>query len=483
MMPLDPSLLSPGQRLEQAVFTRQGVKLVAAGIALTEAMIRSLHDLTTVRDGSGRAWNLVLAETSAEVRAAALMHEAQRPAPGTAAPTDIVTDSGELAIEAGQPIEPLHDEAFAYGAFAHPDKREARRTRAARMRLADEYVASLEPVWESIPLKVKPLSNGSTPYERPPRKRGDSWPNDEKLSVFRAERVEAVRRIIGRCLAGVRTHVAEPLGIVDELIDLAQRFPERYAQLALCACRAPDYLPDHCYTTAVLAVGIALRLGWGEPDVRAAGMAGLLADLGMAMVPIEARHAKRTLTEMEINRVLRHPALGVILMDVIDGLPETVRRAAYQHHERDNGSGYPNRLKATKIADHAKVVCVADAYAAATEPRNFRIAKRPYAALEELINLGSQRMYDRRFVRALVEQCGLFPVGSLVELSTREVARVIGVHADGVDRPIVRIVTRGADGPVEGPIVDLGEFEPWALHVLGPAEVPWIETVSSKRSG
>ncbi|MCA9293922.1 MAG: HD domain-containing protein [Phycisphaerales bacterium] len=483
MMPLDPSLLSPGQRLEQAIFTRQGVKLIAAGIALTESMIRSLHDLTTVKDGSGRAWNLVLADTPAEVRAAALMHEAPRPAPGAPSPTDVVTDSGELAIEAGQPIEPLHDEAFAYGAFAHPDKREARRTRAARMRLADEFVASLEPVWDSIPIKIKAVTSGAEPYERPVRKHGEHWPSDEKLSVFRAERVEAVRRIIGRCLAGVRTNVAEPLAIVDELIELARKFPARYAQLGLGASRAPDYLPDHCYTTAVLAVGIALRLGWGDAEVRSAGLAGMLADLGMAAIPIEARHATRALTEVEVNRVLRHPAMSVILMDVIDGLPEPVRRAAYQHHERDNGSGYPNRLKATKICDLAKAVAVADAYAAATEPRNHRQAKRPYAVLEELINLGSQRMYDRRFVRGLVEQCGLFPVGSYVELSTREVGRVIGAHADGVDRPIVRVVTRGADGPVEGPIVDLGEFEPWALHVLGPADAPWIDAGSSKRSG
>ncbi len=474
MTPLDPSLLTSGERLKQSIFTQQGVKLVASGIALTEAMIRSLHDLTSVRDGSRRAWNLVLADTSAEVRAEASLLEAPRPVTGAPTRTDIITEGGELALEAGQPVEPLHEEAFAYGAFAHPDKREARRTRTARMKIADAHIASLESIWDGAPLKVKP----ATPSEvlsLVAHKRGESWPNDEKLAAFRAERVEAVRRVIGRCLAGVRTHVAEPLTIIDELIDLAKKYPDRYAQLALCRSRSPDYLPDHCYTTAVLAVGIALRLNWGKVDVRCAGLTGMLCDLGMAVIPAESRHAVRALTEVEINRVWRHPAMSVMLMDVIDGVPETVRRAAYQHHERDNGSGYPNRIKAIKIGDLAKVASVADAYAAATEPRSFRKAKRPFTVLEELISLGSQRMYDRRFIRGLVEQTGLFPVGSYVELSTREIARVIGTHADGVDRPIVRIVTQSSDGPVEGPIVDLGEFEPWALHVLGPADPPGAE--------
>ena len=159
-------------------------------------------------------------------------------------------------------------------------------------------------------------------------------------------------------------------------------------------------------------------------------------------------------------------------MEDIEGIPESVRRAVYQHHERENGSGYPRRLRSSKSCDYARVIAVADAYAATTVPRPFRRPMTPYDVLEQLIRVGSERMYDRRIVRALVESTGLFPVGSHVRLSSGEIAQVIGSHTEMPDRPIVRVYRSHAGRSVPGPRVDLGDFEPWMLHVIQAVESP-----------
>lgn len=461
-------MLVSGMTLPRPIFTRQGIKLIGKGATLSEEVCGVLREMAATAGPDGPQSNLFFADSAGELQTARFL-TAHRPLRAGDRPLrEVVTLGGRLPLDRGQETEAMHVRAYALGAFTNPDSIESRRHRSARMKLADTIIGDLQHLWSSIPLRV---DSGPEPIRLEPTE-DHAWPDTDRLTRFRADRVAALSGIYSRCLAGVATPVAQVLELVDELLDLLIRYPQQFTQLSLLFPRGDDFLIDHAYSTGALSLAMAARLGWSRHDVRQCGLAGLLADVGMAMIPREIRTASRPLNEAEINRVWRHPTWSVVLLEDIEGLPESVRRAAYQHHERENGSGYPLRLRSSKICDYARVIAVADAYAATTQPRPFRRPIPPYQVIEQLIRVGSERMYDRRVVRALVESTGLFPVGSHVRLSSGEIAQVIGAHTEMPDRPIVRVYRLSGGRSVFGPRIDLADFEPWTLHVIQAVDSP-----------
>ncbi|MCA9311578.1 MAG: HD domain-containing protein, partial [Phycisphaerales bacterium] len=231
--------------------------------------------------------------------------------------------------------------------------------------------------------------------------------------------------------------------------------PRRFMHIALLAPGGIEFLPDHAYTTAATSIAIAARLGWSRADVRLAGLTGLLADVGMGLVPRRIRIAERPLNDVEVNRIRRHPTFSVFLLECVQQLPEGVRRAAFQHHERGDGRGYPRGLNADQISDLALVVAIADAYAAAIEPRPYKPRLRPFDAIRELIRFCDAGRFDRAALRALVESVGIFPVGSYVQLESGDLAQVIAAPVTGVDRPVVAPLRPAPDGWNQGRHLDL----------------------------
>lgn len=463
MRRIDAATLRPGARLPLGLYTRQGVKLLSAGTILTDAMCRMI---------SMSKWgDLYLAASAADLQEGAVLRLVEPLHEGAPASADLVTAGGVLAVEAGQIVERHHAEAYELGAFVGVPEKEDQRLRSVRMKLADQCVADLAGEWKRIPLRIHPAPTPAWVVAGENAAR-QNWPDESCLTRFRAERVNKFRRVFARILSGLPVAVGEIGLLVSELLQLQRVHPERFTQLALLSPRGEDYLPEHCYAVACLSVAIAARRQWSDEHIRLAGMAGLLADVGMGLVPTELRVSGRPLSEVEINRVRRHPTYSVVMLDTIEGLPEAVRQAAYQHHERENGSGYPCGLRGRAIGDIGRVVAIADAFAAMAARRRYRGAKRPYDAMEEMIMLASAGVFDRRGVRALVESIGLFPVGSHVLLSNNTPAVVVGVQPAQIDRPIVRVVQRSAVGATLGLTVHLADFPRNELWVREPIDPP-----------
>lgn len=462
MQPLDPTILRPGTRLPKAVFTRHGVKLLSAEVTLSESVCRTLEQFDRQE--------LFLASSVEELRHAGVIRPMGFGAlsGGVAAPDDLITLGGVMAVESGQVIEPHHLDALELGAFAGIGARECARIRSQRMKLADEVAADREELWSRLTLTVTP--EGGREDEDPRDESG--WPTEAGLMEWRAPRVRALRRALARVLTGVPISVSEFEVIADDLIDTESRFPTRFASVALCSAGSEEFLADHAFSTAALCVAIGARLRWPVESVRHAALAGMLSDVGMGLVPAGVRGSTRKLDEIDANRVRRHPAFSVILLDSVEGLDPIVSLAAYQHQERENGSGYPRGLKSRQICDVARVVAVADTFAASVGRRPYKPSKRPYDALEDLVSLGSEKVLERKIVRALVEATGLFPVGSFVKLSTGDVAEVIGSHADQIDRPIVTVIRRRGRVWSRAETLDLAQHKPWELHVVFAADRP-----------
>jgi HD-GYP domain-containing protein (c-di-GMP phosphodiesterase class II) len=474
MEAFDAKTLRAGARLPGSLFTRQGVKLLAAEVTLTESMCRTL--------GQFEQGDLYLAGSIDELRRAGVVRAtptALLPRAGDAAAADLVTLGGVLAVESGDRVDEQALDALELGAFVGIDPKESARLRSSRMKLADDIAADREERWSRLALTVErepadaaAADASSDAGATDQAEIGRAWPGGAALTQWRSVRVSALRRAMARVLTGVPTHVAEFEVLTDELIELCRAHPERFAQVALCAIEREEFLPDHAYTVAALSVAIAVRMGFNERGVRHAALAGMLCDVGMGLIPASVRSSTRTLDEIDSNRVRRHPAFSVMLLDSVEGLDDEVSLAAYQHQERENGSGYPRGLKSKQISEITKVVSVADVFAASVGPRPYRPTKRAYDALEELIAMGSDKLLERKMVRALVEATGLFPVGSYVRLSTGDLAEVVGAHATMIDRPVVTVLKREGRTLRAGATIDLADHKPWELHVILAADAP-----------
>lgn len=201
-----------------------------------------------------------------------------------------------------------------------------------------------------------------------------------------------------------------------------------------------QYIYFHSLNVATLAISIATAMKFSRDQVMEVGVAALLHDLGMVMVPQEILNAPRRLTEAELLDVHKHSLHVLYALERLPGLPWTARYIAYQNHERGDGSGYPCKREKHLIHRSARIVAVADVYDALTSDRPWRKAYHPYNAMEHMIKQVSKNLFDGDSVRGLLKYLSLFPLGSLVRLNTGEIAKVVHSNGDAFDRPFVCVL-------------------------------------------
>ncbi len=449
--------LREGERLEHALYLPTGQKLLNPQTALTarhvELLLRQPYD------------TLILADSMNELAQAGVVMQLDSNTVhvGERASRQIVGLGGGVLVEEGQDIEEYHLDAMLRGGYV-PDKPVTKADRdRERMLMADLAVEDLHEAMQLMKLRVLPRGLevwGSHDCD------DSNWPPIDQLIRQRGKHVEQLRQWFGELYAGLTVSADDFESIIDELMDHMLNHRRRFAQLALLCPRRDDYLPEHAYTCAVLAMGVAGQLTWSLEDVRLMGMIGLLFDLGMMLIPRRIRTGGFQLTDIDRNLVRRHPAFSLVLINNIEQLDERVKLAAYQHHERENGSGYPGGLRQSAIFDYARALAPVDVFAALTSPRSYRKDLLPYQAMEEMVRLAAANQFYKPAVRALVQSAGLFPVGSYVQLSSRKFAFVLATHPKYIDRPVIHLLDE--QGRLSGEPVDLSGISAEKLSIVRP---------------
>jgi HD-GYP domain-containing protein (c-di-GMP phosphodiesterase class II) len=243
--------------------------------------------------------------------------------------------------------------------------------------------------------------------------------------------------------------------IAEDLLDLMRSEPRQFSQLALLSARREVSLPDHAVSVAVLSMAIAAHMNLALDMVKEVILGALLFDVGMLAVPKRIRASSGALSDADKQRVRQHPVFSLSMMEQVPGLTPIPRLMGYQHHERLKGQGYPTGVAGPAISDFARIVSVADVFAASINPRPYKTAKLPYNAMEELIHMAHKGLVDPRIVKAFLAAIGLFPVGSHVLLSNNLQAQVVGANPARIDRPLIRPL--GPDPAAELPLVDLAD--------------------------
>jgi putative nucleotidyltransferase with HDIG domain len=271
--------------------------------------------------------------------------------------------------------------------------------------------------------------------------------------------VGAARALMQKVAMGQLPQAAEVRQVVESFTEAV--FRDKYAVLALTMLKSYDeYLFYHSVNVGILAVALGHSLKLEEEVLREVGFGAFLHDIGKVNWPESLYRKPRDLSPMEWELVRRHPQEGVKIVERMGGSP-TAKSVVLEHHVRFDRSalGYPALPLGKEASLFGRLGAVADGYDAMTANRPYQQALEPSKALSYMQS-ASGAVYDPKMVEAFVRMMGRYPVGTLVRLSTRELAVVTQPQEDPA-RPLVRLVA-DADGTLyeDGDQIDLLEKNP-----------------------
>jgi putative nucleotidyltransferase with HDIG domain len=225
-----------------------------------------------------------------------------------------------------------------------------------------------------------------------------------------------------------------------------------------------EYTFNHSVNVSIYSLAMGKRLGFSKKTLTELGITALLHDIGKSKIPREVLNKPASLNDEEWGMMKKHPLTGVEIVLNLKQLGEINPRMVvgiFDHHLKSDLSGYPKLFRKKEVSLFGRIIQIADSYDAMTTPRIYK--KTPYTPEQALALLLRERTvhYDPVLLKIFIGLVGIYPIGSLVLLNTRELGIVYKPSHDPrwLDRPTVILVARSEKGDVKKEVVDLTETD------------------------
>lgn len=234
--------------------------------------------------------------------------------------------------------------------------------------------------------------------------------------------------------------------VVDDCVDSVLRNDN--ALLLLTKIKNKDeYTAEHCINVSILSAAFAKHLGLLEGEIRTVALCGLLHDVGKMRIDNDILNKPGALTPEEFAVMKNHTTFGRDILAALPRLAHSAVDVAYSHHERMDGKGYPRGLSGYQIPLFAKIVGLVDTYDAITSSRVYDKGRASMEALQTIHrNKGAQ--FDAGLAVEFIRMIGVYPPGSIVEMSNGEVGIVVTTHATSKLKPRVLLVRDARKKPL-----------------------------------
>ena len=279
-----------------------------------------------------------------------------------------------------------------------------------------------------------------------------------------AEAREAIQEVMWEAKFGKSLNVAGVRKIINKMMKSALRNPDALTCFALIR-KKDEYTAMHSLRTAILSLVFGRQLGLAPEELELLGLGALLCDVGKMKIPSEILNKPAALTADEMLMVKGHVTWGAEILGKANQIPAAVIEVAHRHHERYDGSGYIDRLQGEDIGLFSLITGIVDYYDAVTSDRVYRTGISSYAALQKMYEWRGS-LFQPQLVEKFIQCLGIYPVGSVVELNTGEIAVVAALNRMQRLKPRVVLVLRADKTPyLETPITNLsGRKTPEGRH-------------------
>jgi HD-GYP domain-containing protein (c-di-GMP phosphodiesterase class II) len=235
----------------------------------------------------------------------------------------------------------------------------------------------------------------------------------QRASALVNQSREAVSSLFAEARMGRALDTEKCLPLVDEIASSVWRNPGAIVSLARLKTH-DDYTYMHSMAVCALMVSLGRQLGMDENSAREIGLAGMLHDMGKAMMPLEVLNKPAKLTEAEYAIMKTHPQHGYELLLEGRGVGEVALDVTLHHHERPDGKGYPHGLSGESLSRVARMGAVCDVYDAITSNRPYKSGWDPAESIARMASWAGQ--FDNEIFQAFVKSLGIYPIGSLVRM-------------------------------------------------------------------
>lgn len=310
----------------------------------------------------------------------------------------------------------------------------------------------------------------------------DFYIEDVISEKSRVEAVKLARNILqGRSTTKSRLESAlinESREIISDIIE--QLLENSYLMVNLIDIRSTDdYLFGHSVNVCVLSLITGISLGYDRNSLMSLGMGSLMHDLGKTLIPDYILNKPGPLSPDEFQLIKKHSEYGYsILTNSGSYIKEISALIALQHHERYNGEGYPKGLQGANIHEFSQIVGIADVFDAMTADRVYRKAHQPYEAFEMLAGSGNF-FFDYKLVMAFLSNIAAYPAGTVVWLSSKEIAVVVETPKGFSLYPKVKVIYDAAGNKMTEP-VDLDLSAQNEITVLKVVDCDELEEMNAK---
>ncbi len=295
---------------------------------------------------------------------------------------------------------------------------------------------------------------------------------------IRSKAISAIKRVFEGINTGVTLDVEPLRDVTETLFDcLKAREGSVLADAQLQRMMQFDAsLFSHSVDVCVLALVVGHRSQMTECQLQDLAIGALLHDVGQLRLPRNLLSKSRIFSKEERNLYLTHPKLGSSILSKAEDMSEASRRIVLEHHERVNGLGYPWGRKGNMISTLAQLVGLVDRYDGLVSKRGGRPPTPPAIVVRRLYQLGIDGEFSMEWVEKLVQCLGLYPVGSLVELSTGARGWVVAVNQADHMLPTIKLVWSHTREKLASPcLLDLSKYTSdntsvRILRILNPFE-------------
>lgn len=301
----------------------------------------------------------------------------------------------------------------------------------------------------------------------------------EKLNAYRRRVIQCEKefeRSLSKMRAVMNKIRSRPEQAIDEASELVSDVVNKLLSddnVTLHLMNGKSEFEDiyfHSLNVAVIAMMIAKAKKLNADKIKEVAFAALFHDMGKVKIPTAIVRKKTALTEPEKNYLKLHTKYGFDLADKIESFPESAKTVITQHHELNDGSGYPQGLKEEEIDMMTQIVSVANAYDNLCHCNIEAEQKIPYVALSHLYK-NCKHLYSNENLGILIKFMGVYPPGTVVQLSNNMVGLVISVNARNILYPNVLMYDPSVPR-TQAPILDLAEKELKIVNAILPAKLP-----------
>ena len=259
-----------------------------------------------------------------------------------------------------------------------------------------------------------------------------------KIRRLYQEARELQGKFIRHLKAGEPIDITPLAAVAEEMVDTM--FTHGDAMLCLARIRAKDaYLMEHSMNVAILLANFGRYLGLERNVLKELTLGGLLHDVGKIMTPDEVLNKPGKLTDEEFGVMRQHVVHSYDILSNTAGITPTMLEVAANHHERLDGTGYPQRLKGDQLSLYTRMSGIVDVYDAVTADRVYKQGMQPTQAFRILLK-GINQHFDAELVTKFIKCMGVYPVGTLVQLSNQRLAVVMQRNEQQPLKPMVKVI-------------------------------------------